>query len=421
MPAAARSLGCLVCFVLVISSCAFGQDSPATLEDLITKALQNSPEIKAAEAKAAAMAQKVPMEGSLMDPMLSLGYQNEGLKKYNYGESPDAQWMFSLAQTFPWPGKRTIQEEAAALDAQAEKASAEMVRREVILKVTQAYYDLVLITKELDLIRTRRPLIEQMEDIALKRYAAGMLTQDEVLMAQAEKYMLLEAEEMAQGRKESAEAMIRQAMGSTDAAPLGRPVEALPTVFAYMQDELIDRANRESPEIRMREKLMLASVQRLERSKKDAWPDVTVMGKYSSRGGGLEDMAELTFSVPLPLYYKNRQAPGISEASWMNASAQKELEASKFKAASEIRDNLAMIHAAERIMQLYRNALLPKSRQVIDAALASFSSGRMEASMALAKLKAPFDYELTAWQQQVLREKAIARIKALTGDLEAQR
>lgn len=420
MAAAARFLGGLVCMVLMYSGCAFGQDTSVTLGDLIATALQNSPEIKASEAKAAAMAQKVPMEGSLMDPMLSLGYQNEGLKKYSYGESPDAQWMFSLAQTFPWPGKRTIQEEAAALDAQAEKASAEMVRREVILKVTQAYYDLVLITKELDLIRTRRPLIEQMEDIALKRYAAGMLTQDEVLMAQAEKYMLLEAEEMAQGRKESAEAMIRQAMGSTDAAPLGRPVEALPTVFTYMQDELIDRANRESPEIRMREKLMLASIKRLGRSKKEAWPDVTVMGKYSSRGGGLEDMAELTFSVPLPLYYNSRQAAGISEASWMNASAQKELEASKFKAASEIRDNLAMIHAADRIMQLYRNALIPKSRQVIDAALASFSSGRMEASMALAKLKAPFDYELTAWQQQVLREKAIARIKAITGDLEAK-
>ena len=86
----------------------------------------------------------------------------------------------------------------------------------MISKVSQAYYDLVLITKELDLIRTRMPLIEQMEDIALKRYAAGTLTQDEALMAQAEKYMLLEAEEMAQGRRESAEAMIRQAMGSTD-------------------------------------------------------------------------------------------------------------------------------------------------------------------------------------------------------------
>jgi outer membrane protein TolC len=239
-------------------------------------------------------------------------------------------------------------------------------------------------------------------------------------MAQAEKYMLVEAEEMSMSRKETAEAMIRQAIGSMDTAPMGRPVESLPTAFAYTQDELIARANRESPEIRMREKLMLASIKRLGRSKKDAWPDVTVMGKYSSRGGGLEDMAELTFSVPLPLYYNSRQGAGISEASWMNSSAQKELEASKFKAASEIRDNLAMIHAAERIMQLYRNALIPKSRQVINAALASFSSGRLEASIALAKLKTPFDYELSAWQQQVLREKAIARIKAMTGDMEAK-
>jgi hypothetical protein len=71
-------------------------------------------------------------------------------------------------------------------------------------------------------------------------------------------------------------------------------------------------------------------------------------------------------------------------------------------------------------MQLYRKALLPKSRQATDAALASFSSGRLEASMALVKLKAPFDYELTAWQQQVQREKAIARIKAMTGDMEAK-
>lgn len=412
------SWGIVAIFLAVIPPVLFAQD--LILTDLIATALQNSPEIRAAEARATAMSQKVFMEGSLMDPMLSLGYQNEGLKEYNYGETPDAQWMFSLEQTFPWPGKRSLQEEAALLTAEAEQASAEMVRREVVLKVTQAYHDLVLITKELDLIQARMPLVSQMEDIALKRYAAGTLTQDEVLMAQAEKYMLQEASVMAVSRKESAEAMIRQAMGSADAAPLGRPSEPMPTVFTYTQDELVERVKRESPEIRMKEKLMLASAKRLERSRKEALPDVTVMGKYSSRGGGMEDMAELTFSVPLPLYYTSRQAPGISEASWMNAVTQRELEASRFKAASEVRDNLAMIQASERIMQLYRHGLIPKSRQAIDAVLASFSSGKLDASMALNKLRAPFDYELTAWQQQVLREKAIARIRAMTGDMEAK-
>ena len=87
----------------------------------------------------------------------------------------------------------------------------------------------------------------------------------------------------------------------------------------------------------------------------------------------------------------------------------------RFKIESDIRDNLAMINASERVMELYKNALIPKARQDIDAALAQYASGRMEAASALAKLKAPFDYELTSWQQYVEREKAIARIKVFTG------
>jgi len=42
----------------------------------------------------------------------------------------------------------------------------------------------------------------------------------------------------------------------------------------------------------------------------------------------------------------------------------------------------------------------------------------MEAASALAKLKVPFDYELTSWQQYVEHEKAIARIKVYTGAME---
>jgi len=77
-----------------------------------------------------------------------------------------------------------------------------------------------------------------------------------------------------------------------------------------------------------------------------------------------------------------------------------------------------MIRASERVMELYKNALILKARQDIDTALAQYASGRIEAASALAKLKAPFDYELTSWQQYVEREKAIARIKVFTGAME---
>ena len=76
------------------------------LADLIDEALQNSPEIKAAGASASAAGHRIPQVQSLADPMVMVGYQNEGFDKFTYGESKDAQWMFSASQMVPYPGKR---------------------------------------------------------------------------------------------------------------------------------------------------------------------------------------------------------------------------------------------------------------------------------------------------------------------------
>ena len=56
-----------------------------------------------------------PVSGSpgprgLPDPMVSIGYQNEGLTNYTYGDSPDAQRMCSVFQTLPFFGKRDLKE-----------------------------------------------------------------------------------------------------------------------------------------------------------------------------------------------------------------------------------------------------------------------------------------------------------------------
>jgi len=142
------------------------------------------------------------------------------------------------------------------------------------------------------------------------------------------------------------------------------------------------------------------------------------MPQYFRRGDSFEDMWMLTASIPLPLFYRQKQGARVAESSWNLTGAKKDLEATKLRIASEIRDNLAMVTSAERVMDLYRTALIPKARQNVDAAIALFSSGKMNAAETLAALKAPYDYELTYWQQLVQREKAIARITALTGNME---
>ena len=260
----------------------------------------------------------------------------------------------------------------------------------------------------------------RLEEAALARYAAGTGMQEDVLMAQAEKYMLMESEAMAKARRDTAEAMLRRETGSTDANPLPRPAIDPPTPFPYTVDELMQLALDNAPELAERREMISALEKRLSSARKEAWPDITIMPQYSRLGGGMEDMWALTASVPLPIFYKTKQGAAVTESSWNLAGAEQELQAARLRIASEVRDNFAMATSAGRIMELYKTALIPKARQNIDAALALFASGRMNASQALATLKAPYEYELGYWQQQVQREKAIARIRVYTGDREAK-
>ena len=155
--------------------------------------------------------------------MVGVGYQNDTLNSYTYGQSPDAKWMFEASQMFPFAGKRGLKQEMAQADAESQQAILETLRRRVVARVTELYCDLFLVDKNLEILAERKSLYGVVEEAALARYSSGMGTQQEVLMAQAEKYMILEREEMLRQKRETLEGMLNLTMGRDARAPLGKP------------------------------------------------------------------------------------------------------------------------------------------------------------------------------------------------------
>ena len=100
-----------------------------------------------------------------------------------------------------------------------------MPRLKVVERVKTLYYELFLAYKTLDLLHERAALLSRTEEAALARYSSGMGQQQEVLMAQTEKYMILEREGMQRQQIQSTEAMLNNAVGRDVTAPLGRPAE----------------------------------------------------------------------------------------------------------------------------------------------------------------------------------------------------
>ena len=188
-------------------------DEVLNLQDLISEALKNNHEILISETKTAASGFRIPQAKSLPDPLFTFGYQNEGFKQYTYGKDQMSWYTFSASQTIPFPGKLSLKGEMASQEAEGFKASYLGTRLMTIEKVKELYYDLFLAYKNIDLIRDRSVLFSRIEDAATARYSAGMGVQQEVLMAQTEKYMLLEKEEMLKQKIQSVEAMLNTTVG----------------------------------------------------------------------------------------------------------------------------------------------------------------------------------------------------------------
>ncbi len=396
------------------------QARDARLEGLIADALKNNPQLIAATQKSDAAFKIVAVKESLPDPMLMFGYQNAGFNKITYGEMNDSQLMFTASQMFLYPGKRRLAGEAADYEARVLKSSADSLGRKTELAVTEQYYDIMYACREQYVLSLKNEINVKLEQATLSMYASNMASQEDVIMAQSEKYMILERQEMAKQKVEALNAMLSSETGTQTNLSFDMNAEYQATPFPYSLDDLIKRAEEASPDIMMQKNMIEAQTRTLQIAEKDALPDVTLNASYMNKGGGFDDMWSLTASLPIPVFYANKQKNQIEGAGLVRAAAEREMEGARLMAVSLIRDNYSMIRTADRLMEIYKKALIPKTKQDIDSVLARFASGKSNSMQMISRLKQPLEFELSYYQQFANREKAIARINSVTGILDAE-
>jgi cobalt-zinc-cadmium efflux system outer membrane protein len=408
-----------LCLFFLPAAYAFAAEETLKLPDLIREALKNNPEIHVAEARANSSTHKIPQATSLADPMVMIGYENEGTDSpYTFGGETkgmpaDSRWMFSLSQMFPYPGKLALKGEMATRDAESLKAMADATRLATEVRVKELYHDLFLAYTNIDLLTDQAALFSRVEDAAVARYAAGMAQQQEVWMAQTEKYMLLEREEMEKQKIQSLKAMLNAALGRDALTPLGRPEKPQNVIKPYRLDELIQLSHDRYPMIKSREKMVNAAEAKVQMAKKEYYPDFTIGTSYFARSSQFPDMWNLTATMNVPIFYKTKQREAVLEAEASLLEAKRNVEATKLMASSALRDNYSMLKTAENLMALYREGLIPKARQGFELSLSGYVTGKIEAITVITRLKALIDYEFLYWRQFADREKAAARLDGL--------
>ena len=130
-----------------------------SLAELQQLAMENNPELAAKFKKVEAMMVRVDQANALQDPKLSFGYF---ISPVETRVGPQRARL-SLSQMFPWFGTRSLQTEAAKLQADAAYQEFLDAQEQIALMVAQRFYPLYALEKEVGIQQAYLKLLEQLK------------------------------------------------------------------------------------------------------------------------------------------------------------------------------------------------------------------------------------------------------------------
>ena len=327
-----------------------------SLRDVVAIALQNNPEVKAAQQAAEAARARIPVMGSLPDPEIAI----ESMELRSF--SP------SISQTFPLFGKLSAKEKSAYHMHQEQLFRYRQIKRDVSAAVAEHYFSLWFRDEQIQLLREKKAILQRIATVAESQYtAASDTSQLDVLQIQLEVLSATNA-------LTSAETMRAADLAKLNAL-LGREL----TISLHPKMEKIATASPEAapttPEMLAAEQQVLRATQELEMVRNDALPDLTV--QYSLPMASTATSPFLSLKLSLPFLWSWQRTSSIDAlqldrdmAQAMRDQTRIRVQEDRFVASVLAQDN-------QRALQFFSATLIPHAEQALRIAQARYQSGQL--------------------------------------------
>ena len=411
----------LLCVVAAISVPAWAGEPGATpLQELISQAITNNPEIAAAAREKEAATHRVSPAGALDDPMVEAGLISVPIDSWRLNREDMTMKMLGISQRLPYPGKRSLREAVAGKDAESVALGYRETVNRIVREVKVAYYDLALADRSIEIVERNRQLVEQLLRIAEGRYSVGQGSQADLLKAQTQLSKM--SEELLRMRRErrSMEADLARAVGrGAEGAPIKAEMPELgSTRIAF--DELREAALRDRPLLLGLKTLIDKNQKALDLARKDYYPDFDVRLQYGQRekmldGAPRSDLISVTLAINLPVWGKQKIEPRIAEAQAMREQSISMHQAQQNELVAKLRQQVAVAEQSRESAKLYETGILPQARLALESAQAAYRVNRVDFPMLLDSQMSVLNYEVNHAGAVVAFGKALAEIDQLTG------
>ena len=410
-----RGLQALVLSLSIGSS--FAADRPPQLEQLIERAIAESPKLVAARERLNAERRRSVIDRALPDPQISVG---AFLAPVETRVGPQ-RFRLGAKQALPRNGTRSLSETIAGHRADAAELRLRAAELELAYDLTRVYCERHYLAQAIALTAENIEVLRRFEQIALRRYTVDEASHPDLVRAQVEIGKLENRLAELRQRELPMIAELTALLGRPPGA-LAAPIGALPRGRLAIDRELLLAQLESQPALQAinAERAEADRQLDLERlGRRPSWNvGVAWIGVDDARVSGVpgsgDDAVLAEVGISLPLWGRAEREKVAARQDQSRALAAESQQA-WLTLAARVESALFQHLDANRRADLYRDSLIPQVTEWLRTAVIAFSTGESDFLDLLDTQRSLIEFQLA--EQRALADRAItmAELEALVG------
>lgn len=414
---------------LLFSACVFAAEQPAigqvlTLKAATDQAVQDNPDLAQIQTRAQAMAAIPSQMGTLPDPEISFNAMSLPVNTFSTRQEDMTQLGVGISQSFPFPGKLSLREQAAAFEAEAATQNITEVRRQLLSEVKTTWWLIFYLDRAIQIVDSNHALLRQFVDIARTKYEVGEGLQQDVLLAQLELSKLLDQQLMLKASRRNAAATLNALLDKPANEEIRLPDKVDSQLPTIKQENLLYRQAETSRAVLESNRQGINAAQsRLDLAKKDYLPDFNLGASYGARantpaGDRRADLLSLNLSMNVPIFAAQKQAKAVDQRTSELMQERYALQDQWNKVRSQISQSYNDYKRAKDQVVLFETGIVPQARQTVASMLAGYQVNKVDFLNLVRSQLTLFEYETQYWKAFTEANQFLAQLNAAVGEEE---
>lgn len=343
-----------------------------TLDEAIHIAFEQNPELKGMQKEIEAAQAKVPQVKSWDDPQIGVRFYQvpwgEGL-----GKAMDIDYIVS--QKIPFPGKKKAASHVAHHESLHHTEDFRLRSRKLLKELKTTYFKLFAVHRELEQSFKLEQLLKLSVRSTEAKISTGKGMATDSIQGQIEFSKLKIERESLIEQKKGLEAELNRILGRSSQESFSLPPRLEIPKTRFSLNELLEWGQTYHASLKQGEHVIEQKQWGLKGAKKEYFPDLTAQLEYVQRPGSAPNAWTGEFMINVPLFVKKKRG-GVLQAEAELAGAHYSYSSLKNDLNARIRTAYAKMKSTERIYHLYRDTLLPQTRQGYSLNSLSYSTNQ---------------------------------------------